>query len=347
MKALNNVFGILKETATEWMADKAPRLGAALSYYTVFSIAPLIIIAITIAGLVFADAQQQIIAQVRGMVGEQSAEAIQSMIKAAQKPAQSTVATLLGFATLIFGAAGVFIQLKDALNTIWNVKESSASGVFAFIKKYFLSFSMVLGIGFLLLISLLLEAGLAIASNFVIGHLPGLAVLMKILALVISFATVTLLFAMLFKFLPDVRIPWHDVWIGAVLTAALFVAGKIGLGVYLGKMAAASAYGAAGSLVIVLLWVYYSAQILFFGAEFTQVYSRKHGSRSTKPPEKKLESPSKENLVKDSNAQRRELSHTFHHIRTTVPRPRFLARFQNSRHLISTDSEKTGRSKKS
>lgn len=302
-----NILGLLKETGAEWLADKAPRLGAALAYYTVFSVAPLIIIAITIAGLVFADAQQQIVAQVQGLVGEQSAEAIQSMIKAAQKPAQSTIATLLGFATLIFGAAGVFVQLKDALNTIWNVKESSASGIVAFLKKYFLSFSMVLGIGFLLLVSLLLEAGVAVASNFVLGYLPAMGTLMKIVAMLVSFATVTFLFALLFKFLPDVRIAWHDVWIGAVLTSALFVAGKFGLGIYLGKMAAASAYGAAGSLVIVLLWVYYSAQILFFGAEFTQVYARRHGSHAASPTHPKMsvreeKTISKEQLLADSGA---------------------------------------------
>ncbi|MEO5802460.1 MAG: YihY/virulence factor BrkB family protein [Verrucomicrobiota bacterium] len=301
---------LLKETASEWMSDKAPRLGAALAYYTIFSIAPLIIIAITIAGLAFQDAQQQVVAQVQSLVGEEGAKTVESMIKAAQKPAQSAIATFLGFATLIFGAAGVFIQLKDALNTIWDVEETSASGIWVFVKKYFLSFSMVVGIGFLLLVSLLLEAGLAIAGEFVKDRIPGMDVIMQTVAVVISFGAVTLLFAMLFKFLPDVKVAWHDVWIGAVLTAAMFVLGKIGLGVYLGKAATASAYGAAGSLVIILLWVYYSAQILFFGAEFTQVYAKYHGSHYTPEVHKKNLSP-KERLVEESDEQRERLASTF------------------------------------
>lgn len=308
------IFPLLKATAKEWVEDKAPRLGAALAYYTVFSIAPLILIAITIAGLIFQDAQQQVITQVQGLIGEQGAEAIQSMLKAAQKPAQSITATILGFATLIFGAAGVFVQLKDALNTIWDVDETSAKGgIMAFVKKYFLSFSMVLGLGFLLLVSLLLEAGVAIAGEFVKDTIPGMDVIMQSLAVVISFGVITLLFAMLFKFLPDVKVAWHDVWMGALLTSALFVVGKIGLGLYLGKAAAASAYGAAGSLVILLLWVYYSAQILFFGAEFTQVYSKYHGSRCTSDTLKEKLSP-KEQLVAESEEQRQRFTKTLNKI---------------------------------
>ena len=273
-----NIFPLLKETASEWVEDKAPRLGAALAYYTIFSIGPLLIIAITIAGLVFANSQEQVLTEMRKLMGDKGAEAIQSMITAAQKPAQSIVATLLGFVTLFFGAAGVVVQLKDALNTVWDVEDTPSGGIFGFIKKYFLSFAVVLGIGFLLLVSLLLEAGLAVVGQFLKDNMPALGVLMQMGGVAISFAAITLLFAMLFKFLPDVKVAWHDVWIGAILTSALFVLGKIGLGVYLGKAAAASAYGAAGSLVIMLLWVYYSAQILFFGAEFTQVYSRRFGS---------------------------------------------------------------------
>lgn len=307
--SFKSIVTLVKETAKEWVQDKAPRLGAALAYYTVFSIAPLIIIAITITGLVFADAQQQITSQVSGLVGEQGGKAIESMIKAAQKPAQSTVATILGFATLIFGAAGVFVQLKDALNTIWNVPESSAGGIWSFIKKYFLSFSIVFGIGFLLLVSLVLEAGLAVVGQYMKDHMPALGVLVQFVSVVISFGAVTLLFAMLFKFLPDVKVAWRDVWIGAVLTAGLFVVGKIGLGVYLGKAATASAYGAAGSLVIILLWIYYSAQILFFGAEFTQVYAKHHGSKFSPEILKKNLSP-KEKLIAESEERRKRLATT-------------------------------------
>jgi membrane protein len=329
--SFKSILNLVKETASEWMSDKAPRLGAALAYYTVFSIAPLIIIAITIAGLVFNNAQAQVIAQVQSLVGEQGAKTIQSMITAAQKPAQSSIATILGFATLIFGAAGVFIQLKDALNTIWDVEETSAKGgIWAFVKKYFLSFTMVLGIGFLLLVSLLLEAGLAIAGEFVKDKIPGMDVIMQTLAVVISFGVVSLLFAMLFKFLPDVKVAWHDVWIGAVLTAALFVVGKIGLGFYLGKAATASAYGAAGSLVILLLWVYYSAQILFFGAEFTQVYSKYHGSRYIPGIHKQKLSP-KERLVAESDEQRKKLAATFDKIILKPARRREQTPFVTSR----------------
>jgi membrane protein len=326
---LKNIFPLLKETAGEWVEDKAPRLGAALAYYTVFSIAPLLIIAITITGLVFADSQQQVLSEVRKLMGDKGAEAIQSMITAAQKPAQSIVATILGFVTLFFGAAGVVIQLKDALNTIWDVENAPSGGLMGFVKKYFLSFGVVLGIGFLLLVSLLLEAGLAVVGQFVKDNMPALGVFMQVGGLVISFGAITLLFGMLFKFLPDIKVAWRDVWIGALLTSGLFVVGKIGLGLYLGKAAAASAYGAAGSLVIMLLWIYYSAQILFFGAEFTQVYSRRHGSRyDPKAGPKKL-SP-KEKLTAQIEAERDRAASVFNKV-NVKRKPRALARFEHHR----------------
>jgi membrane protein len=299
---------LLKQTFSEWTADKAPRLGAALAYYTVFSIAPLIVIAILIVGLVFDNAQAQVVAQVKGLVGDQGAAAIESMIKAANKPVQSGIATFLAFGTLLFGAAGVFIQLKDAMNTIWNVGPPKSKGMIAFFRKYFLSFGMVLGIGFLLLVSLLLEAGLAMMGEYLQHRIPGLAVAMQTLGFVVSFAAVSVLFAMIFKFLPDTTIAWRDVWIGAVATAGLFVVGKLGLGVYLAKAGVASAYGAAGSLVLVLLWVYYSAQILFFGAEFTQVYSKQHGTRSSAQPERRKFSPEKARLVAEIEKERMHLA---------------------------------------
>ncbi len=323
-----NFFPLLKETAGEWVEDKAPRLGAALAYYTIFSIAPLLLIAITITGLVFADSQAQVLSEVRKLMGDKGAEAIQSMITAAQKPAESILATLLGFITLIFGAAGVVVQLKDALNTIWDVEDAPSGGLFGFVKKYFLSFGVVLGIGFLLLVSLLLEAGLAIVGQFVKDYMPALGIVMQVGALAISFGVITLLFAFLFKFLPDVKVAWRDVWIGAVLTSFLFVVGKVGLGLYLGKAAAASAYGAAGSLVIMLLWIYYSAQILFFGAEFTQVYSRRHGSRyDPKAPVGKLSQ--KDKLIAESDRQRARLSSTFKP--EPQPKKRQLERFEMER----------------
>lgn len=304
------IFSLLKETGSEWVNDKAPRLGAALAYYTVFSIAPLIIIAITITGLVFADSQAQVLSEVRKAMGDKGADAVQSMIAATEKPAQSIVATILGFATLFFGAAGVVVQLKDALNTIWDVEEAPSGGIIGFLKKYFLSFTVILGIGFLLLVSLLLEAGLAVVGQFVKDNMPALGLLMQIGGVAISFGAITLLFAMLFKFLPDVEVAWRDVWVGAILTSLLFVVGKFGLGLYLGKAAAASAYGAAGSLVIMLLWVYYSAQILFFGAEFTQVYSRRFGSRYDPLATKKKPTP-KEKLIAEIGRERERLASAF------------------------------------
>ena len=248
--SFKNIFPLLKATAKEWSEDKAPRLGAALAYYTVFSIAPLLVIAITIAGLVFADSQAQVMTEVQKVMGDKGSAAIGSMITAAQKPAQSIIATILGFATLFFGAAGVVIQLKDALNTVWDVENLPSGGFMGFVKKYFLSFTVVLGIGFLLLVSLLLEAGLAVAGQFVKHHLPALGLVMQIAGIAVTFGIITFLFAMLFKFLPDTEVSWRDVWIGAAMTAVLFFIGKLGLGLYLGKAAAASAYGAAGSLVI-------------------------------------------------------------------------------------------------
>ena len=301
-----HILSLFKQTFAEWSDDKAPRLGAALAYYTVFSIAPLLLIAILIAGLVFDNAEAQITGQVQSMIGEQGASAIRSMIEAANKPMQSIVATVLALGTLLFGAAGVFIQLKDALNTIWEVPEKKGGGVWAFLRKYFLSFSMVLGVGFLLLVTLVIEAGLAIVGEMLESRFEGLDVIMQVAGVAFSFLVVTFVFAMLFKFLPDVKVSWKDVWIGALLTAGLFVVGKVGLGLYLGKAGAASAYGAAGSLALVLLWVYYSAQILFFGAEFTQVYSQHHGSRSARSLARKRAGNRKQQLVERMDEERKK-----------------------------------------
>jgi membrane protein len=301
------LLGLLKKTATEWLDDNVPRLGAALSYYTVFSIAPLIIIAITIAGLVFNNAHEQVMGEIKGLVGENGSDAINSMMDAAQKPDRSVIATALGFVTLLFGAAGVFIQLKDAMNTVWNVPPAKAGGLWKFVRKYFVSFSMVLGLGFLLLVSLVLSAGLSFLGTYLEQFLPGMGPTMKILSFVVSFGIISCLFAVLFKFLPDTKVSWNDVWVGAVLTSLLFTVGKFLLGFYFAKSDIASAYGTVGSLVLVLLWVYYSAQILFFGAEFTQVFSRHHGSRLTEATVRESMSP-KERLIDDIERDRKKLS---------------------------------------
>jgi membrane protein len=275
------IFAILKETGSDWMEDQAPTLGAALAYYTVFSLAPLLIIAIAIAGLVFGPeaAQGQIFEQLRGLLGEASAKSMQDLVENANaKPATGIFATVIGVVTLLFGASGVFGQLQTSLNTIWGVQPKPGRGVLGIIQDRILSFGFILVVGFLLLVSLLLTAAIAVVGEWSGGMTPGMEALVQILNSVLSLAVITLLFAMLFKFLPDAKIAWHDVWIGAFITAALFTVGKFALGLYLGKSGVGSSYGAAGSLIVLLLWVYYSSQILFFGAEFTQVYANRFGS---------------------------------------------------------------------
>src|ERR1044071_3960147 len=277
---MKRYFLLFKQAFTEFGEDKAQRLGAALAYYTIFSLAPLLLIAISIAGMVFGReaAQGQIFGQLRGVLGTQAAATVQEMVKSAAKPKSGTMATVIGIVTLLFGAAGVFGQLKEALNTIWNVEPPKKGGIMKIFKDRFLSFAMVLGTGFLLLVSLVLDAGVAAAGHFVGSRLPGGEAVWQVVQIILSLAVVTLLFALIFRFLPDIHPTWRDVWFGAIFTAVLFVVGKFALGLYLGKSAVGSSYGAAGSLVVLLLWVYYAAQILFFGAEFTQVYARTHGS---------------------------------------------------------------------
>ena len=274
-------FDVLKQTVKDWVDDKAPRLGAALAYYTVFSIAPLIVIVIAIAGIWFGReaAQQQIVDQIAGLVGQKGAEGISGMLQAANKPKEGMIASALAVVTLVFGATGVFIQLQDALNTIWEVKPKPGRGIMGFIRQRLLSLAMVFGIGFLLLVSLVMSAGLAAAGKWFSGAMPGGEELWHVLNFLISFVVIAALFTLMFKYLPDVKIAWKDVWLGGTLTALLFTVGKFALGMYLGRSSVSSAYGAAGSLVILLLWIYYSAQILFLGAEFTQVYANRFGKK--------------------------------------------------------------------
>lgn len=277
---MTRFFAILKQTVTEFSKDKVPRLGAALAYYTIFSLAPLLLIVIAIAGLAFGHdaAQGRIFEQLRSVLGPTTASGIQEMVKNADTPKSGLIATIIGVITLLIGASGVFGQLKDALNTIWDVKPREGGGILALLRDRFLSFAMVFGIGFLLLVSLVIDTVIAAMGKYAGSHLPGGEALWNIVELALSLAIVTVLMAMIFRFLPDLRIEWRDVWLGAALTSLLFVLGKFGLGLYFAKSAVGSSFGAAGSLVLVVLWVYYSAQILLFGAEFTQVYARAHGS---------------------------------------------------------------------
>ena len=271
---------LFKQTWKEFGDDKAQRLGAALAYYTVFSIAPLLLIAVAIAGLAFGHkaAQGAIEQQLAGTLGQSTAKAVNQMIVAASKPRSGALATIIGVVTLLFGAAGVFGQLQDALDTIWNVDHPKPAGFMGLIKDRFLSMAMVFGIGFLLLVTLVIDTVISAMGKTIGPHIPGGEAVLQIVQLVISFGLVTALFALTFRYLPHIRVAWKDVWPGAAFTSILFVLGKFGLGLYIGKAAVGSAYGAAGSLVIILIWVYWSAQILFFGAEFTQVYARSRGS---------------------------------------------------------------------
>jgi membrane protein len=283
-----NALSLLKQTFQEWLQDKAPQLGAALAYYTVFSLAPLILVLLSIVGVIFrkdpAGAWTKITHQMSYFLDPSALEVVQSIAQKASEPGKSTIATIIGIALALFGASGVFGQLQDALNTIWGVKAKPGRGIWGFLRNRFLSFAMVGGICFLLLVSLAIEALLKGFSHYVQSLLPGGMVIALTVYLIFDFTVVVLLFAMIFKFLPDVKIQWRDVWIGAVLTTILFGIGKWLLGFYLGSGAAGSAYGAASSLITLLLWVYYSSQILLFGAEFTQVYAQRAG-RAFKPSE--------------------------------------------------------------
>ncbi len=280
MVRLKVLFELFKETFQEWNEDRAPRLAAALSYYTTFSIAPFLIVVIAIAGLAFGTeaVQGRLDEQIQGLVGREGADVIQEVISNARRPSESIPATIIGIVTLLLGAGGVFGQLQDALNTVWGVEPKPGRGILATIKDRFISFSMVLGVGFLLLVSLVISTVLSSVHSYFLGLMPGAEVLLQIINFAVSFGVITLLFAMIYKILPDVKIEWRDVWTGAAFTALLFTIGKYALGLYLGNSGVASTYGAAGSLVIILLWIFYSAQILLFGAEFTQVYARHHGS---------------------------------------------------------------------
>jgi membrane protein len=282
----SSAFGMVKQTGQEFLQDKAPQLGAALAYYTVFSLAPLILVLLAIVGVIFrhdpAGAWDKITQQMSYFLDASAVQVVQNIAQKASEPGKGAIATVIGVALALFGASGVFGQLQDALNTIWEVKAKPTRGIWGFLRTRFLSFAMVAGVCFLLLVSLTLETLLKGFSHYLQGVLPGGLVIAMTVYLIFDFTVIVLLFAMIFKFLPDATIQWRDVWIGAVITALLFGAGKWLLGLYLGSGAASSAYGSASSLITLLLWVYYSSQILLFGAEFTQVYADRSG-REVKP----------------------------------------------------------------
>lgn len=280
---LSSFLSVFKQTVSEWQRDKVSRLAAALAYYTTFSLAPILVIVIAVASFLFEQStvQTRIIEQTQGLLGENAAGLIEEMLTSRAQTDGGLWATIISVGLLILGASSLFVQLQDALNTVWNVvpkPEKKTKGVILnLVRDRVLSFGMVLAIGFLLLVSLILSAGLAAVSDSVGDTLPGWDAGWSLLNAVVSFGVITLLFALMYKVLPDVKIAWSDVWVGAAMTALLFTLGKYIIGLYLGNSSVASAYGAAGSFVVLLLWIYYSAQILLFGAEFTQVYANRFG----------------------------------------------------------------------
>lgn len=275
-----DILEVVKGTFKEFMEDKAMRLAAALAYYAIFSIGPLLFVLVALAGWIFGEeaVRGQIQGQISGLVGPESAKTIESMM-AAKKLGTSPITTVLAVITLAIGASGVFGQLQDALNTVWEVKAKPGMGIWSFLRDRFLSMSMVLGLGFLLLISMVLTTAVQALVSKGGQLLPIPDAVTTVLSVIFSFIVVALLFAMIYKFLPDVKLGWSDVIVGAMVTAGLFTGGKFLLGLYLGREGTASSYGAAGSVVVILLWIYYSSIILLFGAEFTQVYALKRGHK--------------------------------------------------------------------
>jgi membrane protein len=279
------VWTVAKEAAGNWSSHKDARQGAALAYYSVFSLGPIIVIAIAVAGFFFGhDAVSgQVASSIKGMMGDTGAKAVEAMLADAGRPRKGLVATLLGLGALLFAAIGVVVQLKDALNTVWEVEETSGSGIWHFLRNYVVSLAAVLALGFLLMVSLLVTTALAALGNIVGGEHG----VLHFVSVLVSFLVIALLFAMMFKWLPDTAIDWYDVWLGALLTAALFEIGKFAIGFYIGKQGLESTYGAAASIVVVLIWVYYSSQIILMGAEFTHAFANQHGSKKVGKPQQK------------------------------------------------------------
>jgi membrane protein len=278
---VRGILSLLKKSVAAWINDYAPSMGAALAYYTMFSIAPLLLIVITVAGWVFgADAARgEIVAQLSGMVGEEGATAIEGLLESVSKPGTSIIAAVFGIVLLIFGATTVFAELQSDLDRIWGTPErAKPSGIWGFLRARILSFGMILGIAFLLMVSLVVSAAISALGSWYGPWFKGYEVLLQVVDFTVSFGLFTCLFAMIYKIMPSVRIAWRDVWIGAVFTTALFVTGKMLIGLYIGKSGVASGFGAAASLVVLLIWVYYSAQIFLLGAEFTHAYWKHLGS---------------------------------------------------------------------
>lgn len=295
-----NLIAISKKTTQDWMEDDPFRQSAVVAYYAVFSIPALLVIVIALAGLAFGQeaVQGEISSQVKVVLGAETAKSVEDIIANASKEKTSIIATIIGFITLILGSTGVFVQLQQCLNQIWDVKVVAKNKFLKTIKIRLFSFGLVLSIAFLMLVSLLLTTGLEAFSGLIKNMLPDFMLyVFQFLNFVISFGVITVLFALIFKILPDAKIRLRDVWIGAIVTTLLFILGKFALGVYFAKVDPASAYGAAGSVVLIMLWVSYSCMILFFGAEFTKQYATFHGH--------KIE-PTNESKIIDTEAEREQ-----------------------------------------
>jgi membrane protein len=280
---ISELYAVIKETARDWLDDKASRLAAALAYYALLSLAPLLAISIAIVGWFFGQeaARGRVAGELAAVVGAHAAEGIQSVVASARSPSAGVLSAVVGAVTLFVGASGVFGELQSSLNTIWEVEPKPGRGLLGALKDRFFSFTMVLGVAFLLLVSLVVSSVLSAVGGAFANALPGGETLWQVVNATFSFSVVTALFAVIFKVVPDAEVRWRDVWLGAMVTAALFTFGKFLLGLYLGKAAVGSAYGAAGSIIALTVWVYYAAQILLFGAEFTQVQARRRGHEIT------------------------------------------------------------------
>ena len=279
---INQIWSLIKAAFSSWLDDYAPSMGAALAYYTMFSIAPLLLIVISTAGLVFGEeaVRGEVFGQLQGLMGDRGAEAVQGLLESVSKPEEGIAGTVIGTVLLLVDATTVFGELQDAFDRIWRTPgRDKDGGLWRLIRSRLLSFGIILGIGFLMMVSLVFSAAMAALGKWWGPYFASLEILATTLNFLFSFASTIVMFAMLYKFMPRVKIHWQDVWAGAAVTALLFTVGKLLIGIYIGKSAISSGFGAAGSLVVVLVWVYYSAQIFLLGAEFTWIYARTHGSR--------------------------------------------------------------------
>ncbi len=283
--ALKNIWILVKAAVSSWVADYAQSMGAALAYYSLFSIAPLLLIVISVAGLIFGveAARGEIVGQLQALTGRHGAEAVQGLLARVSEPAESVTAMLIGGIMLLIGSTSVFAELQDALDRIWRAPKRRRSGIWSLLRARLLSFGMIMGIGFLLIVSLVVSAALAALGRMWGSVFADWAVIAHMIDFLVSFVFTTIMFAMIYKIMPRVKVAWADVWIGAAVTAILFTIGKFLIGFYIGKSGFTSGFGAAGSLVVMLLWVYYSAQIFLLGAEFTWAYALTFGSRKAQP----------------------------------------------------------------